>query len=337
MACNECNECTEQNTDCTCLQKDMSTDCSLYTGDNLECSGITKNTILTTVIKQLDTFICNKFNDVISYLSLTNIGLGAKIYKGISGTGVKELRTISSLNTIVTVNENVDTVDLDIDEGVLTTFIQNTQQVYTMVTKDCPGVPLFEAPTIVGSLTTFNVKGLESDTLNITSELNGCVSIETIPTIENTFLSVGDLGQDVYKGLNGTVHEIRKIKSSTLDVTVDNDSIKIEAVANTDVNLQKTINTFPYVLTDADDTYTIFVDNSATNVVINVPDTLVQGFACVFIQKGTGTVTITETGTAVIFQPSTLQKVIKGTYFWALLEKDQATNDFYLGGSLLLV
>lgn len=49
-------------TDCSCPVKDLSTDCVLYTGNDLACSGIKKGTILTELIQQLDTYICDKFS-----------------------------------------------------------------------------------------------------------------------------------------------------------------------------------------------------------------------------------------------------------------------------------
>lgn len=100
------------------------------------------------------------------------------------------------------------------------------------------------------------------------------------------------------------------------------------------INQQKIISTFPYTLSNIDNRYTIFVDNGTNNVVINVPNTLGLAFVCVFIQKGTGTVTIQQTGTALVLHPSTFENKIKGQFYWALLEKEVATNNYYLMGSL---
>lgn len=101
-------------------------------------------------------------------------------------------------------------------------------------------------------------------------------------------------------------------------------------------NLQKTINTFPYTLLSGDDKYTIFVDNGVSNVVINVPDGLIANFTCVFIQKGSGSVTIQQSGTATLLYPNTtLQNIIKGENYWAMVEKELITDTYYLLGSLL--
>ena len=100
-------------------------------------------------------------------------------------------------------------------------------------------------------------------------------------------------------------------------------------------NLQKVITSFPYTLTNADDKYTIFVQNSSSDVTINVPNSLTNNFSCVFIQKGTGEVTIQSSGTATLLYPSTtLENIIKGQYYWAMVEKEMATDVYYLMGSL---
>ena len=101
-------------------------------------------------------------------------------------------------------------------------------------------------------------------------------------------------------------------------------------------NLQKTINTFPYTLTSLDDKHTIFIDNGGTNVIVNVPDGLVDNFSTVFIQEGIGSVTVQATGTATLSYPSTtLQNIVKGQYYWAMIEKKLTTDTYYLLGSLL--
>ena len=101
-------------------------------------------------------------------------------------------------------------------------------------------------------------------------------------------------------------------------------------------NLQKTINTFPYTLLSGDDKHTIFINNGASNVIVNVPDGLVDNFSTVFIQEGIGSVTVQATGTATLLYPSTtLQNIVKGQYYWAMIEKKLTTDTYYLLGSLL--
>lgn len=90
--CYQCNQPTLCVTnDCSCPVKDLSTDCILYTGDDLACSGIKNKTILTDLIQQLDEFICNLTGQS---TVLINIGTGAKVYKGVDLQGRKEIRTL---------------------------------------------------------------------------------------------------------------------------------------------------------------------------------------------------------------------------------------------------
>ena len=69
---------------------------------------------------------------------------------------------------------------------------------------------------------------------------------------------------------------------------------------------------------------------------MNVPDGLVDNFSTVFIQEGIGSVTVQATGTAILSYPSTtLQNIVKGQYYWAMIEKKLTTDTYYLLGSLL--
>ena len=68
---------------------------------------------------------------------------------------------------------------------------------------------------------------------------------------------------------------------------------------------------------------------------MNVPDGLVDNFSAVFIQEGIGSVTVQATGTATLLYPSTtLQNVIKGQNYWAMIEKKITTDNYFLLGSL---
>lgn len=130
-------------------------------------------------------------------------------------------------------------------------------------------------------------------------------------------------------GADGTSVVASGISTSVSGIGSELDPYIVETV-----NLQKTIDSFPYTLLSADNKHTIFVNNGASNVVIDVTNSLTDNFACVFIQKGTGTVTINATGTAVINKPTGLEPQIKGRYYWVLLEKDGSSVNYYLGGSL---
>lgn len=99
--CNCNNKPLCSNNDCSCPVKDLSTDCVLYTGDDLACSGIKSQTILTDLIQQLDEFICNLDIEPTPF-NLVNVGTGSGLYKGIiSGNG--QLRSIKSPDNSITV------------------------------------------------------------------------------------------------------------------------------------------------------------------------------------------------------------------------------------------
>ena len=202
------------------------------------------------------------------------------------------------------------------------------------------GAKVYKDSTIVGSTTQFNFKKLKSTggTVLIT-ELTNEINFEIGPVATDI---------NITAGANVTVTEptpnnfviastdtIALLENSTTTTVTGNGTLGNEYQVEVN-NLQKTINTFPYTLTDNDDKYTIFIDNGVSNVVINVPDGLIDNFSIVFIQEGTGTVTIQQSGTATLLYPSTtLQNIIKGQYYWAMVEKKLATNTYYLLGSLL--
>lgn len=98
------------------------------------------------------------------------------------------------------------------------------------------------------------------------------------------------------------------------------------------VNVQKTINTFPYTVQDNDNLVSVFIDNGASNVTINIPSELPNNFCVGFYQKGTGEVTFASTGT--IIKPTGFDAKIAGQYFWVAVEKEIATTNFYLAGNL---
>ena len=200
------------------------------------------------------------------------------------------------------------------------------------------GAKVYKDSTIVGNNTQFNLKKLRS---------NGGTVLITELTNEINF-EIGPVATDINitAGANVTVSEPTPnnfVISSTDNIALLENSATTTVTGNgtlgneyqVDVNnLQKVVNTFPYTLLNSDDKYTIFLENGASNVVINVPDTLPSNFSVAFVQKGTGDVTITPTGTSVI--NSALGYKIKGQYYWALLEKELNTVTHYLIGNTKL-
>ena len=111
-----CNE-YQSTTPCDCPILDLSTDCSTYKGDTIQCQNtnvVVKNTILSVALKNIVDFFCQKMAELQDYLKIKNIGAGAKIYKGDNLLGQKELRTITSQDSSVTIVEGTSTIDLKV-------------------------------------------------------------------------------------------------------------------------------------------------------------------------------------------------------------------------------
>lgn len=97
-----------------------------------------------------------------------------------------------------------------------------------------------------------------------------------------------------------------------------------------DVNKQKEIIT-NYTLTDADNGYTIFVNNSATPITITINTTVtIPNFCVGFIQEGTADVTFVGTG-VTLSNPIGLKS--KGQEYQTFLERKLATSAYYLLGN----
>lgn len=250
--------------------------------------------------------------DFILLSGSTNIGDGVNIIKGIATDGRKEHRSIKAIGNLATVTENADVIEVSIDEDALVTLVGENQELYTMdnTSTGLGEVAIYkEALTPAPGNTEFVLRSLRStdESVTITEETN---SINFSINEDQGFLE------------NGTTTTITGVGSNA-------NKYKVEVN-----NLQQVINSFPYTLLDTDDKNTLFINNGVANITINVPDSLVDNFSCALIQKGTGTIDIVATGTATVNEPSGLDPQIKGQYHWALIEKELATDVYYLGGSL---
>jgi hypothetical protein len=144
--CYQCNQpplCAPN--DCSCPIKDLSTDCILYTGPNLPCSGIESKTILTDLIEQLDEFICTKVAQTSALVTLINIGEGEDIYAGDNLLG-KKIRTIQTSNSGSVGVGLLKPVSFDVSDGLVVTAKKlNSQTLYLTQTTDTVNI---ELPTI---------------------------------------------------------------------------------------------------------------------------------------------------------------------------------------------
>ncbi len=177
-----CNQCPP--TECECAVR-ISTDCVTYTGDDLACSSIPKNTILTDVIIQLDAFICQAIADLNAAINLINIGAGAEVYKGIDGIGRRELRKINAVGDLITVTQNTNDISVSIDEDALGDFIEGNQKTYS-IDNIGTGVEIYKTPDdVVANNTEFNLRTLNTNSLQITT-VGDEIFIDELPIFQGT-------------------------------------------------------------------------------------------------------------------------------------------------------
>ena len=334
--CLPCNECQE-TTSCICAVN-ISSDCVNNVTAEMPCSGIGQGQTLTAVLEQLDAFICTKFDQTVAFFTLINVWTGSQIYKGVNGVGQKEIRSLITTGTLLTNVQNTNDITLGIDEDVLGDFVQANQKTYTVANVGT-GASVYKDSTTVGNNTQYNLKKLKSTggTVTITEETDEInFEVEVIPSTDINITAGANIVVTEPTPNNfviSSTDNIVLLENSATTTVTGNGTLGNEYQVDVN-NLQKVVNTFPYTLLNSDDKYTIFLENGASNVVINVPDTLPSNFSVAFVQKGTGDVTITPTGTSII--NSALGYKIKGQYYWALLEKELNTVTYYLIGNTKL-
>lgn len=323
--CKKCQPTPCVSTPCGC-QALISSDCVNNVLAQFECLDIESNQTLTETLEAIDQAICAKLEEIINYLTIANVGTGVQLFKGTSNIGVKQFRTIVTEGDLIKATQNTDEISLTIDEDALTDFVEEL----IPTTLPCIGSTSLSVIETGGC---FKIElELISDTIEVTEEEPGIIRLE-----HQTYIEEGDNIEITGLGSLSDPFIINATTSLqngvTTNVVGNGTSIPYSLEIN---NLQKTISTFPYTLTSKDDKYTIFIDNGVSNVIVNVPNGLVNNFSCVFIQEGSGKVRIQQSGSASLAYPSTtLQNIIKGQFYWAMVEKKLTTNTYYLLGSLL--
>lgn len=123
-----------QTVDCACPVKDLSTDCVLYTGNDLPCTEIKTGTLLTEVFGQLDTYLCDLSAQLANAFSLISVGEGVRVYKGVDGIGRKEIRSLVSPDGFLSIGLSTDNreIEFTINETVLRDFVQDNQITYSV-------------------------------------------------------------------------------------------------------------------------------------------------------------------------------------------------------------
>lgn len=332
-----CNQC-QPDADCDCAVKDLSTNCIIYDGDDLECSKIKKNTILTELIQQLDAFICEVKEELKKYFTLLNIGAGAKVYAGDNLLGNKKLRTINKSGDLITVTETTEEIVVGLDEQELENTIIELMPNYNAENVGT-GVDVFKEEVA----NTFRFRTLKSsnNSVEITESADE-IDLKVQAGSQPTCVKSSDNTVDVFFNESDNCYDLSVVVTPQVELqngtTTNVSGNGVSTPYSVEVkNLQKVITASTYVLTPADDKHTIFVDNGTTALTrIIIPNTLPSNFACVFIQKGTGDVSFNPNSSPpeILKIPAGLTNICKGQDHWVLLERELATTTYYLGGSL---
>ena len=275
-----CDGCQEQSCE-GCAVKDLSTDCSVFTGDSIECDSIVvvaKNTILSDALANIISWSCTKFTELATYLRIVNVGTGASIYAGDNLIGEKKLRKLKSTNGSVIITQGTDDIDFSVPAGVIPDGTE---------TKIVNGTNT----TVVGTGTTptpYQINALNS-------------------TYSNSNLGTG---AQIYKDSiivgSNTQFNLRKIKSSNssvnivegadeIDITVvagivpDGSETKVTAGTNISVTGAGTIAT-PYVI-NSTDTNTTYSAGTALSLVGTTFNNTAPDQTVVLTQGGATTIT----------------------------------------------
>ena len=342
MACKECEKLKDPcsgNTGvpCDCVQKDMSTDCSLYTGDDLICSGIKKNTILTDVIGQMDAFICNTFAGLTNGFNLISVGLGAPVYKGVDNLGKREIRSIVS----------EDTTKLDIVQNDTTIGINPGN--YTLTLNN--GFLIFDVTTLQG---TTNIANIDISTLSNDTFLNAASFDETgqditlsLSDLTNYIVNLSYLDNHLESVVyNNSLNQIEftitdgSVFNLDLAAIIQSSQVQSNYLENNVTAPSHILNRNPvktvsfgsstsYNVIASDNNYVIEIDNGTNDVTINLSTiTASSNFFTGFVQKGTGEVTFTN----FTIKPLDFDNILYGQGHVASVEVINSTR--YLLGQL---
>ena len=302
-----CNQCPPETCDCPILG--LSTDCSTFTGDDIECDSIVvvaKNTILSDALANIVSWSCTKFSGIEKFFRIINTGTGAEIYSGTNLLGEKKLRKLKSADGSVAITQGTDDIDFSVtsSDGSETKIVNGTNTtVVGTGTTSTPyqinainstysnsnlgmGAQVYKDSTVVGSNTQFNFRKLKSSDSSVTilegiNEIDITVVTGSIPDGSETKVTAGT---NTSVTGTGTIATPYVINSTAPDQTV----VLTQGGATTITG------TYPNFTISSTDTNTIAV-GSETNI-NNGTTTIVSGI---------GTI-----GSPYVLEITNLQKVI---------------------------
>jgi len=275
--CNCKNKCkgTCKTVSCACPIL-IKSECVENFTEDLPCSNIPKGQSLNEVLKQLDAYICDRFESTTNFFNLINVGTGSQIYKGVSNLGKKELRTLVG-SGLINITQGTDTVTILVNETALDTFIEANQKTYSTLNTGT-GAEVYKNSTVVGDNTQFNLRKIKSTDGSVTitqgvDDINLSVPEAIIPDGSET---------KIIAGLNGVVTGTGTILNPYV-VSSDGGETKITAGSNTSVTGNGTTAT-PYTINSVNTTYSAGTAMSLVGTTFNntAPDqtvTLTQGGA----------------------------------------------------------
>jgi len=359
-----------QPTVCEC-KVFLKSDCINNVTSVFECLDVESGLSLTETLEAIDQAICDKFSTITNFFTLINTGTGSEISNGVNNLGQKKIRKINNgTSNLIVVTQNTDDISITINTNNLITFIQDNQLTYSLDSVGS-GASLVKSPNTVDNNTEFILKNIgvsnqggtgaspirdilenndeiiirakklkSSDNSVTITQTDTEIDFQVEVSVSDTVLEEGTNVTITGAGTTLNPYIINATDTDTIITLENGDTTSVSGDGVTTpysvevLNLQKVVSSFPYTLLSTDDKHTIFVQNGASSVVINVPNGLPNNFSVAFIQKGSGDVQIASSGSAII--NTAIGDKIKGQNYWALLEREIATTNYYLIGSLKL-
>ena len=316
---NNCTDCTQEvhicnqcppTEPCDCAVKDLSTDCSVFTGDSIECDSVVvvaKNTILSDALANIVSWSCTKFSGIEKFFRIINTGTGAEIYSGTNLLGEKKLRKLKSTSPVITVIQNTDDISLGVDSTSLDSFIEANQKTYT-ISNLGTGAQVYKDSTIVSNNTPFNIRKIKSSNSSVNivegvDEIDITVVAGIVPDGSETKVTAGTNTSVTGTGTIATPYVINSTDTNTtysagtamsLVGTTFNNTAPDQTVVLTQGGATTITGTYPNFTISSTDTNTI-ADGSETKI-NNGTTTIVSGI---------GTI-----GSPYVLEITNLQKII---------------------------
>ena len=306
---NICNQCQPEQV-CDCAVKDLSTDCSIYNQDDIECDSIVvvaKNTILSDALANIVSWSCTKFSGIEKFFRIINTGTGAEIYSGTNLLGEKKLRKLKSADGSVAITQGTDDIDFSVtsSDGSETKIVNGTN-ITVVGTGITPtpyqinainstysnsnlgmGAQVYKDSTVVGSNTQFNFRKLKSSDSSVTilegiNEIDITVVTGSIPDGSETKVTAGTNTSVTGTGTIATPYVINSTDTNTtysagtamsLVGTTFNNTAPDQTVVLTQGGATTITGTYPnftITSTDTNTTYTAGAGLALTGTVFSV-------------------------------------------------------------------